>query len=72
MRGYVDRRLESTLTDIYTCAEAGGLMQPVRAIQAIAGTGLEGDRYAHGAGTYSRFPGAHDVTLFCQRIPLGI
>lgn len=33
-------------------------------VQAIAGRGLAGDRYLEGKGTYSHYPGAHNVTLF--------
>ena len=49
--------------EIYVAPHAGAPMQPVNAIQALAGRGLADDRYARGAGTYSKFPGAHDVTL---------
>lgn len=38
-------------------------MKFVSAVQAIAGTGLAGDRYASGLGSYSRSKGIRDVTL---------
>ena len=39
-------------------------MQSVDHVTAVAGRGLEGDRYCHGSGTYSRFPGdGRQVTL---------
>lgn len=38
-------------------------MQFVRKVQAIAGKGLAGDRYAIGAGSYSQSKGIRDVTL---------
>ena len=38
-------------------------MQFVRKIQAIAGKGLAGDRYAAGTGSYSNSKGIRDVTL---------
>ncbi len=39
-------------------------MEFATTIEAIAGRGLAGDRYERNVGTYSKFPGAHDVTLF--------
>lgn len=56
--------MNAKLIEIYFAPAAGTPMQPVDAIRALAHTGLEGDRYARGAGTYSKFPEAHDVTLF--------
>ncbi|HJX09635.1 MAG TPA: MOSC domain-containing protein [Candidatus Binatia bacterium] len=39
-------------------------MQSVRRVKAVAGKGLEGDRYAKKIGTYSNNPGSgRDVTL---------
>lgn len=55
--------MEPRLLEIYIASHAGAPMQPVNAIQALAGRGLADDRYTRGAGTYSKFPGAHDVTL---------
>jgi steroid delta-isomerase-like uncharacterized protein len=47
---------------IATAAAAG--MQPVDVAKAVAGKGLEGDRYFSGEGTFSREPGkGRDVTL---------
>jgi MOSC domain-containing protein YiiM len=51
------------------CIAAGDSapMQAVAEIEAIAGTGLRGDRYAEGTGFYSARPtdpGAREVTLF--------
>lgn len=42
-----------TLAGIYVTPAAAAPMAPVTAVQAVAGTGLEGDRYADGSGTYS-------------------
>ena len=42
-------------------------MQTLNQVQAIAGRGLDGDRYATGSGFYSQRPtdpGAREVTLF--------
>lgn len=49
---------------IYIGLEAAGPMSPVRAIRAVAGQGLEGDRYSRQAGTWSRphHPGSQ-ITL---------
>ena len=42
-------------------------MEPVEAVSAIPGQGLEGDRYATGRGTYSEYPeDGRQVTLFEQ------
>ena len=49
--------------EIYVAQAAGAPMIPVNCVQALANQGLEDDRYTKGAGTYSKFPGAHDVTL---------
>ncbi|HYF18014.1 MAG TPA: MOSC domain-containing protein [Ramlibacter sp.] len=46
-------------------APAGSFeMQEVPSAHAIAGKGLEGDRYFLGSGTYSRLPAVREVTLF--------
>ncbi len=39
-------------------------MKWVSSVQAIAGKGLMGDRYALGLGSYSKSKGIRDVTLF--------
>jgi MOSC domain-containing protein YiiM len=39
-------------------------MKPMNEVRAVAGKGLEGDRYFNGIGTYSNNPGSgRDVTL---------
>lgn len=38
-------------------------MQALQTVRAIAGQGLEGDRYATGRGHYSEFPDVREVTL---------
>lgn len=50
---------------IHVCAVAGEPLRRVEEVTAVAGVGLAGDRYAAGAGTWSkRFPGVHrHVTL---------
>jgi MOSC domain-containing protein YiiM len=42
---------------IYIAAEAAAPMRRVERCRAIAGLGLEGDRYFDGAGTFSQTPG---------------
>jgi MOSC domain-containing protein YiiM len=43
---------------------ANGPMTSLRAVRALAGKGLEGDRYCLGVGTYSKTPGSgRQVTL---------
>lgn len=51
------------LLGIYVAAQAGELPQSVERVRAVAGRGLEGDRYAAGIGTFSVRPGKRDVTL---------
>jgi MOSC domain-containing protein YiiM len=39
-------------------------MRPLAAVEALAGRGLEGDRYAHGSGSFSKQAGSgREVTL---------
>jgi MOSC domain-containing protein YiiM len=42
---------------IYLAGEAAAPPRPVARVRAIAGRGLDGDRYAAGVGTYSGRPG---------------
>jgi MOSC domain-containing protein YiiM len=50
---------------IFIGPEAEGPMKPVDEVRAIAGRGLEGDRYFIGSGTYSDKPSpGREVTLF--------
>jgi MOSC domain-containing protein YiiM len=50
---------------IYTASDKGAEMEPRDGVQAIAGVGLEGDRYATGGGKYtsSDDDGKRAVTL---------
>ncbi len=52
-----------TIEGIYITATAAALPEAVARVGAIAGTGLEGDRYALGCGTFSKNGGQRDVTL---------
>lgn len=59
--------MKGTLVKIYTAPEAGAPMQAQREVRAVAGRGLEGDRYFYGEGTFSRWPGPHrEVTLVAE------
>ena len=51
------------LLGIYVTAKAADIPQSVERVRALAGRGLEGDRYAAGIGTFSDRPGRRDVTL---------
>ena len=52
------------LAAVYLAPAAGAPVQRVAEAQALAGRGLAGDRYADGAGSFSRWPGrGRDVTL---------
>lgn len=56
--------MEGTVEAIYVGAEAQGPMGAVDGVEAVAGAGLEGDRYAVKSGTFSgnAVPG-REVTL---------
>lgn len=55
---------KGAVVSIHIAATAAGPTVPVKAARAVAGKGLEGDRYFHQAGTYSRKPGPdREVTL---------
>ena len=43
--------------DLFVAPAAGAPVQRVAAVHALAGRGLEGDRYAAGEGAFSRWPG---------------
>lgn len=52
------------LLSIYLAPAAGAPVRRVAQAQALAGRGLDGDRYAAGAGSFSRWPGrGREVTL---------
>ena len=52
------------VVSLHVAAVAAAPMQAVTSVAAIAGRGLEGDRYATRLGTYSNDPGSgRDVTL---------
>jgi MOSC domain-containing protein YiiM len=56
--------LSGTVEGIFIAAEAEGAALPVESVRAVAGEGLEGDRYFAGNGTFykERKPG-QDITL---------
>jgi MOSC domain-containing protein YiiM len=57
---------EGRVDAIYLAGDAGAAVQSVEEVRAIEGRGLEGDRYAGAAGTYSDdTPGRH-VTFIEQ------
>ncbi len=55
---------------IYIAEAAGAPMEPLEQIKAMAGFGLEGDRYALGTGAYSRASREtiRHVTLFAREV----
>ncbi len=55
------------LVAIYTSEEAAGSMRARDEVRAVSGKGLDGDRYAFGAGTYSERGGpGREVTLVAR------
>ncbi len=55
--------MSAQLVGIFIAEVATELPQPRERVRALAGRGLEGDRYANGVGTFSDHPGQRDVTL---------
>ena len=56
--------MEGTIAAICISPSAGGQMQEVNEVEALAGCGLIGDRYTTGEGSFSRgSPGRRQVTL---------
>jgi MOSC domain-containing protein YiiM len=54
---------------IYRTEAAGQPLTEVSEVRALPGKGLEGDRYALGVGSYSRWPGTgRSVTLIEQEV----
>jgi MOSC domain-containing protein YiiM len=54
---------EGRLLHIHVAPQGRAPMQSLDRVRAIAGVGLEGDRYATGRGHYSEFPDIREVTL---------
>lgn len=55
--------MSARVREIYVGSEREGQMVFTSTVQATAGKGLAGDRYALGIGSYSRSKGCRDVTL---------
>jgi hypothetical protein len=53
----------SVIVEIFIAPAAGADLQPVREARALVGKGLEGDRYALGVGSFSRWPGLRAEVL---------
>ncbi len=52
------------VVSLHIAAQAAAPMQSLAAVSAVAGRGLDGDRYFHQTGTYSNHPGSgRAVTL---------
>ena len=56
--------LNGNVVAIFIAPVAGGKMEEVEIVEAIAGAGLAGDRYSTGEGSFNRKrPGSRQVTL---------
>jgi MOSC domain-containing protein YiiM len=55
--------MTAVLAAIHISPSACASPLPVQRVRALAGRGLEGDRYALGCGTFSTSPGQRDVSL---------
>jgi len=56
-----------TVHGIYIAARAKQPLDPVAEVRALAGQGLEGDRYCLGRGSLSRWPGAARQVSLIER-----
>jgi hypothetical protein len=62
------KRMSGTVAAICICPIAGGAMQQVSEVEAIAGRGLQGDRYATGEGSFNKGNlGLRQVTLISDQ-----
>ncbi len=50
--------MSGVVVDIFVATAAGADLRSVREARALVGKGLEGDRYALGVGSFSRWPGS--------------
>jgi MOSC domain-containing protein YiiM len=58
---------QGAVTGIYIATEGAGPITALREVEAVAGKGLQGDRYFQSMGTYSDTPGTgRQVTLIEQ------
>ena len=58
---------DAAVVQIFVAPEAGAPMRSVEAVRAVPGRGLDGDRYFHQEGSFSRWPGPHrEVTLIAE------
>ena len=56
---------KAAVVSIHIAPTGGAPMRSLRQVRALAGVGLDGDRYASQLGTYSNQPGSgREVTLF--------
>jgi hypothetical protein len=55
--------MEGVVESIHVTPEARGAPRSVERARAVAGRGLEGDRYFEGTGSFSDWPGERDLTL---------
>lgn len=53
--------MKARITEIYIAPEAGAPMQKVQDVHAIAGVGLQGDRYASSEGFWQTVPKTRDT-----------
>src|SRR5262245_26375569 len=58
--------MSGTIQEIYLAPTATGTPARVAEVRALTGQGLEGDRYALGVGTFSRFPGTGREVTFIE------
>ncbi|HEX8741899.1 MAG TPA: MOSC domain-containing protein [Thermoleophilaceae bacterium] len=55
--------MPGVVESIHVADAAEHVPRAVERATAVAGRGLEGDRYFHGTGTFSDWPGGRDLTL---------
>ncbi len=58
---------QGTIHAIYLASRAGAPLLPAEQVRALKGLGLEGDRYALGQGSFSRWPGMGRAVSFVEQ-----
>lgn len=58
--------MSGNVESIFLADAAGADLSPVARVRAVLGKGLQGDRYANGVGSFSRWPGTGRNVTFIE------
>jgi MOSC domain-containing protein YiiM len=58
--------MSGTVAGIFIAPAAGATLEAINEVRALAGKGLEADRYALGVGSFSRWPGTGRAVTFIE------